>query len=61
MKSSIPKNCPTSEIKLKLIPRGSHIFQKKRKICIRRFLPTKKKTPPKLKVITKAKNQPTLV
>jgi hypothetical protein len=60
MKSSIPKNCPTSEIKLKLIPRGSHIFQKKRKICIRRFLPKNKKNP-KLKVITKAKNRPTLV
>ncbi len=29
MKSSIPKNYPTSEIKLKLIPRGSYIFQKK--------------------------------
>jgi hypothetical protein len=50
MKSSIPKNCPTSEIKLKLISRGSYIFQKKQK-----------KEYPKLKVITKVKNRPTLV
>jgi hypothetical protein len=34
--------CPTSELKLKLIPRGSYIFQKeKKKICIRRFFPKK--------------------
>jgi hypothetical protein len=59
MKSSIPKNCPTSEIKLKLIPRGSHnIPKRKENICIRRVPPQKN---PKQKVITKAKNRPTLV
>jgi hypothetical protein len=62
MKSSIPKNYPTSEIQLKLIPRGSYIFQKKERSVSKGLLPKRrKKEYPKLKGITKVKNRPTLV